>query len=438
MISNSYILESIVKALCNSFWLIAIIACLFVLLTRVLKTSKNNLYKILLFSYGLILVFFISDIIYQQQKQAKQQVNSKYFDAVYIKKDDIIKPYYSSEKSYINNVTSLDFLSIKLSKEASYIISFSWGITSFFLLFSLLFRLIILFNQKKHHLPKNSVWLKELEKAKISLKGKEKINLISSKKVQEIGSYSLFGKFIIVPEILLDKFSNDEIKTILIHEIAHLKRRDFSSNLFLIIVKYIFFFNPIVWWMNTYGELLRENCCDIFVLNQDIKPVKYTETLLKLTSYKTNNTFSIVQSFMGKKSNFYERTQYLLYGTLKKPSFSNFQTLLIISFFSLILISFNTNNFEQNKVLLNSNNKVKNEKYSLYNVVLNLKYGSLMNRSGKSYNYIINETFIKEPALLPYYNKDIKIDSLHYIPNKTSIKNNIDGVYYIYFDTKNR
>jgi hypothetical protein len=56
--------------------------------------------------------------------------------------------------------------------------------------------------------------------------------------------------------------SADELRPILIHEMAHLRRRDDWTNLLQKAVRAVFFFHPAVWWIDARLSLEREMACD--------------------------------------------------------------------------------------------------------------------------------------------------------------------------------
>ena len=51
-------------------------------------------------------------------------------------------------------------------------------------------------------------------------------------------------------------------RSILLHELAHVVRRDAAVNLLQMIVQALLFFHPLVWWANRQLRQEREKCCD--------------------------------------------------------------------------------------------------------------------------------------------------------------------------------
>jgi hypothetical protein len=84
---------------------------------------------------------------------------------------------------------------------------------------------------------------------------------------------------VILPAWMLESTSAEELKYILLHELAHLHRRDDWTNLAQKILKALLFFLPSVWWIERRLSLDREMACDDAVLVHSDTPVGYAECL---------------------------------------------------------------------------------------------------------------------------------------------------------------
>ncbi len=88
--------------------------------------------------------------------------------------------------------------------------------------------------------------------------------------VQEVvGTPSLFG--ILRPRILLtpkvERLSDDEIRYVLLHEMAHYKRKDVLVNYLLILLQVIHWFNPVIWYCFKRIREDMEAAADQYVLS---------------------------------------------------------------------------------------------------------------------------------------------------------------------------
>ena len=67
---------------------------------------------------------------------------------------------------------------------------------------------------------------------------------------------------VLVPANFLTGLSDAELRAILSHELAHLRRHDYLINLGQIVIENLLFYHPVVWWLSSRIRHERENCCD--------------------------------------------------------------------------------------------------------------------------------------------------------------------------------
>jgi hypothetical protein len=109
-----------------------------------------------------------------------------------------------------------------------------------------------------------------------------KVELRTSGKVRVPAALGFFRPAVIVPTWTLEELPAEELKVILMHELAHLRRWDDWTNLAQKVVKALFFFHPAVWWIEGKLTLEREMACDDLVLAQTSNPKTYAKSLLSL------------------------------------------------------------------------------------------------------------------------------------------------------------
>jgi beta-lactamase regulating signal transducer with metallopeptidase domain len=85
-----------------------------------------------------------------------------------------------------------------------------------------------------------------------------------------------------IPSWTMRELSAAELNTILLHELAHLRRRDDWTNLVQKILGALLFFHPAVWWIEKKLALEREMACDDLVLASTTSPQAYAECLVSL------------------------------------------------------------------------------------------------------------------------------------------------------------
>jgi beta-lactamase regulating signal transducer with metallopeptidase domain len=105
------------------------------------------------------------------------------------------------------------------------------------------------------------------------------VQLLVSKQLEVPTAIGFFKPAIVLPAWLLEGTPVEELKFILLHELAHLRRRDDWTNLAQQIVKAFLFFLPSIWWIERKLSLDREMACDDAVLAHSGTPRAYAECL---------------------------------------------------------------------------------------------------------------------------------------------------------------
>ena len=93
----------------------------------------------------------------------------------------------------------------------------------------------------------------------------------------------IFRPVILMPSTVLANLDRDELESVLIHELHHVRRRDPLVNVFQTIIGIAYFFHPLVWYCNARIRTLREDVCDEFTLHTITSgPKSYGAALLKV------------------------------------------------------------------------------------------------------------------------------------------------------------
>ena len=103
--------------------------------------------------------------------------------------------------------------------------------------------------------------------------------LLVAKGLEVPTAVGFFRPAVVLPEWLLQGTPAEELKYIVLHELAHLRRRDDWTNLAQQVVKALLFFVPSVWWIERRLALDREMACDDAVLEHSGTPQGYAECL---------------------------------------------------------------------------------------------------------------------------------------------------------------
>jgi DNA-binding beta-propeller fold protein YncE len=82
---------------------------------------------------------------------------------------------------------------------------------------------------------------------------------------------------------MISDWKHDELRMVLAHELAHIKRKDVLWMLILAITQAVYFFNPLVWIFTKQWHLSQEMACDAAVIEiSESSTIMYAEILLKV------------------------------------------------------------------------------------------------------------------------------------------------------------
>ena len=117
---------------------------------------------------------------------------------------------------------------------------------------------------------------------------RNRIGLNSAVRLQEAsdnGEPRLTGLFrpaITLSANLSQQLSQREFEAVLLHELAHAKRHDNLTRSFVHVLACIFWFHPLLWWLEDRIDTECELACDQMVLNAGTHPQVYLDGILKI------------------------------------------------------------------------------------------------------------------------------------------------------------
>lgn len=165
--------------------------------------------------------------------------------------------------------------------------------------------------------PADKDWLQKFEALKSKLRITAKVALLQSNIIKVPMASGLLKPMIIVPASLLANMPAELVESILLHELAHIRRKDFLVNVLQSIAETIFFFNPFILKISSLIRDERENCCDAMAVDIVKDKMSYIEALVAFGEYATRSTLAV--AFAGKKNFLLQRVKRILYNQNKKP-----------------------------------------------------------------------------------------------------------------------
>lgn len=135
------------------------------------------------------------------------------------------------------------------------------------------------------------------------------IPIVVTDLVPQPALHGLFRPRLLLPaDVLENRFDDDQLQMVMLHELAHVRRRDVLVNWGLALLCAFQWWNPVFWFATRRFAALREEACDAFALRclagnsaTTDHAVRYGELLLTLASWKTTPrwTLSLPASLLG-------------------------------------------------------------------------------------------------------------------------------------------
>ncbi len=120
-----------------------------------------------------------------------------------------------------------------------------------------------------------------LESCRERIRAKRKIGLKVSANATSPAVCGLFRPVILVPKNLASNLNSGQLRAVLLHELAHIRRGDLWINLAQTFLQIIYFYNPLLWLANAIIRRIREQAVDEMVLvAMGEKAQQYPQTLV--------------------------------------------------------------------------------------------------------------------------------------------------------------
>ncbi|MEO6001288.1 MAG: M56 family metallopeptidase [Chitinophagaceae bacterium] len=142
---------------------------------------------------------------------------------------------------------------------------------------------------------------------------------------------------ILIPVACINQLSVKQLEAILLHELAHIKRNDYLTHLYIGIAEILFFFNPFARLFIKSIKLEREKSCDDWVLQFRFDPYQYASALFTLEQSRSA-AYSLAIAATGESKNLLLQRIQRIMGIMKVNRGSRFK--LVAYFLTIGLLSF--------------------------------------------------------------------------------------------------
>jgi beta-lactamase regulating signal transducer with metallopeptidase domain len=144
---------------------------------------------------------------------------------------------------------------------------------------------------------------------------------------------------LLFPTRLLGRLDTEQRAALLLHELAHVHRRDHWVRLLELIALGVYWWNPLVWWARNQLRAAEEECCDAWVVwASSGAGHSYATALLQTVAFVSHSPtpLPIAASGIGEVSHLRRRLTMIMHGnTPKSLSATGWLALLALALFFL-------------------------------------------------------------------------------------------------------
>ncbi|HVM89152.1 MAG TPA: M56 family metallopeptidase [Puia sp.] len=193
---------------------------------------------------------------------------------------------------------------------------------------------------KTHAAPK--YWTERMHFLAKKLEIKQRIGLLQSEIAKAPMVTGFFKPVILFPFSLMCQLPPQQVEAVLLHELAHIKRKDCFVNMLQSFAEIIFFFNPGVRWVSSLIKEERENCCDDIAINETKQKKDFVHALVSFQEFNLSGS-PYALAFPGQKKHLLNRVKRIL--TNNNKTLNNMEKITLAS--GIVIISLITIAFRQ-------------------------------------------------------------------------------------------
>ena len=131
--------------------------------------------------------------------------------------------------------------------------------------------------------PADASLLRLLDECRAAMDIRTQVGLRISPNATSPAVCGLLHPVILIPQNLTPALGRETLRAVLLHELAHVKRRDLWANLIQTLLQIAYFYNPLLWPANAMIRRLREKSVDEMVLVALGGPCEqYGDTLVRV------------------------------------------------------------------------------------------------------------------------------------------------------------
>jgi uncharacterized protein (TIGR03435 family) len=147
--------------------------------------------------------------------------------------------------------------------------------------------------------------------------GADDLTILSSSSMPEPGVVGVLSPLLLLPEGILERLTPSQLRALISHERCHIRCHDNLVAAIHMVVEAVFWFHPVVWWIETRLVDERERACDEAVLLAGSRPQDYAEGILEVCRQSVGIRPACVAGVSG--SNLRARVEAIMRNEIGRP-----------------------------------------------------------------------------------------------------------------------
>ena len=181
------------------------------------------------------------------------------------------------------------------------------------------------------------VWEREVKRLATALGLRCEVAVATSMRISSPLTLGSISPIILLPAGLLSGMSTSQIEAILIHELYHIKRRDYIINICQALVEVLLFYHPAIWHINNIIREERENCCDDQTVAFCGDAITYARALMEIQEINTLIKPTLGLSATGPASGNFSNRIKRLFNIYPNPAQARSRGIIAIGFLLVYL-----------------------------------------------------------------------------------------------------
>lgn len=163
-------------------------------------------------------------------------------------------------------------------------------------------------------------WKRTLRKLSVRIGLQKVVRLSESSLVRIPVTAGYLKPVILLPVGTISGVPPQMVEAILLHELAHILRRDYLLNIIQSVIEIVFFYHPVTWWLSGQVRQEREHICDDIALGVSKDRINYIKALTTMEE-KNVQSVPLVPALTGTRKKLLNRITRLAYPEKIRKSF---------------------------------------------------------------------------------------------------------------------